>query len=452
MARIAEPPIKSSPGRRGSSNYLNILGSRLRGNDKTILNQSFPRPSWRRSTQRGQILLGIVIILGIVLSALFYRFVSPTSSAIQRDKITDEALAQAKDALIAFASGQKFSGTDERPGDLPCPDINDNGIADSNCDSVGLRIGRLPWKTLGLPDLRDGSGERLWYAVSDRFKTSTRRLPPTYPLNSDTQGEYTVTGLTPANNVIAIVFAPGSALSAQDRNSAVAALCPTTGTTITRNRCAANYLDDNNGSGTTTFTAAPPSDTFNDKLLLITSDVFFPAVEMRVAREVRKGLLSFYAYSGYNFFPYANDYGDSTYNCTNKKYSGRIPQSTSFASSECRKTGVDPDWNGYNWPLWFFGNNWHLVMFYAVSPKCADKSKPACTDLGALLTVNGAPAPNNDVQALVVTPGRGFTGQSRPCASVSDCLEGTENTNGDTTFEKPVRSPTNNDQLVIVAP
>jgi hypothetical protein len=28
------------------------------------------------------------------------------------------------------------------------------------------RLGRLPWKTLGLPDLRDGDGERLWYAVS----------------------------------------------------------------------------------------------------------------------------------------------------------------------------------------------------------------------------------------------------------------------------------------------
>src|SRR5690606_298057 len=32
------------------------------------------------------------------------------------------------------------------------------------------RLGRLPWKTLGLPDLRDGHGERLWYAVSTRHK------------------------------------------------------------------------------------------------------------------------------------------------------------------------------------------------------------------------------------------------------------------------------------------
>ena len=33
-----------------------------------------------------------------------------------------------------------------------------------------LGSGRLPWKTLAIPDLRDGAGERLWYAVSVRFK------------------------------------------------------------------------------------------------------------------------------------------------------------------------------------------------------------------------------------------------------------------------------------------
>ncbi|MFN7087125.1 MAG: hypothetical protein ACK4N4_10945 [Burkholderiales bacterium] len=404
------------------------------------------------STQRGQVLLGTVVLLGIVLGAVFYNLAGPTGSAIERDKITNAALAQAKDALIAFASGQPFNGPNERPGDLPCPDIDDNGIADSNCNSVGLRIGRLPWKTLGLPDLRDGSGERLWYAVSDRFKTSTRLLPPSYPLNSDTQGEYTVTGPVAANNVIAVVFAPGGALGSQDRNPAVNAPCPTTGTTIARSRCAANYLDGDNGNGTTSFATAPPSATFNDKLLLITSDTFFPAVEKRVANEARAGLLGFYAYSGYNFFPYANDYGDSAYQCTDKTYSGRIPQSTSFPSSKCRKNASDPDWNGYSWPLWFFGNNWHLVMFYAVSQKCTDKNKPACSDVGTFLTVNGLPPPNNNIQALVIASGRGFAGQTRPCANASDCLEGTENTNGDATFEKPVRSPTSNDQLVVVAP
>jgi hypothetical protein len=34
----------------------------------------------------------------------------------------------------------------------------------------GERLGRLPWKTLGVADLRDGYGERLWYAVSTKYK------------------------------------------------------------------------------------------------------------------------------------------------------------------------------------------------------------------------------------------------------------------------------------------
>ena len=49
-------------------------------------------------------------------------------------------------------------------------------------------IGRLPWKTFGLPDLRDGSGERLWYALSPNFRDN----PSVSPLNSDTRGSITV--------------------------------------------------------------------------------------------------------------------------------------------------------------------------------------------------------------------------------------------------------------------
>ncbi len=40
LDRIKEPLHKSSPRRRGSSNDLNGLDSRLRGNDKTRLMQS----------------------------------------------------------------------------------------------------------------------------------------------------------------------------------------------------------------------------------------------------------------------------------------------------------------------------------------------------------------------------------------------------------------------------
>jgi len=41
MDRIKEPLIKSSSRRRGPSNVLSILDSRLRGNDEILLDQSF---------------------------------------------------------------------------------------------------------------------------------------------------------------------------------------------------------------------------------------------------------------------------------------------------------------------------------------------------------------------------------------------------------------------------
>src|SRR5215470_15938884 len=148
--------------------------------------------------------------------------------ALQRDEATQAALKQAKEALIGYAALRPT-----RPGALPCPDLDDNGIAGgnhpdygnnselfpggihggTNCDTPGKRIGRLPWRTLGLPDLRDSSGERLWYAMSDNFRNIGT------PINSDTPGQLTVTGIAPASNVIAIIFAPGATLAGQDRSA-----------------------------------------------------------------------------------------------------------------------------------------------------------------------------------------------------------------------------------------
>lgn len=401
----------------------------------------------RRSTQRGQVLLGIVVILGIVFGALFYTFVSPANSAAEREKITNAALAQARDALIGYASAQKFTGSGERPGDLPCPDRNDNGSADDgNCNTIDKRIGRLPWKTLGIPDLRDGWGERLWYAISVNFKDNQR----IGVLNSDTPGEYKVTGVTSADNVLAIVFAAGPPLGLQIRSSATAA-CVTTGTTIARNLCADNYLDGDNANGDTSFTTALPTDTFNDKLMLITSDVLFPAVTMRVARETRTFLQAYFDNPLAGYYPFASDYSDSTFNCTPGLLKGRIPNliGGDLATSPCALL----NWSGtVSIPPWYTANNWHQLVFYAVAPACTAPGSN-CLNAGGFLTVNGTPAPNNDKRAIVIVTGRRLSGQSpRPCASVADCVEDPENINGNNVFVKPDLSPADNDRLVIVSP
>ena len=52
-------------------------------------------------------------------------------------------------------------------GELPCPDTDNDGFAEAACSTRTL--GRVPWRTLGIPEPRDTAGETLWYAVSLRF-------------------------------------------------------------------------------------------------------------------------------------------------------------------------------------------------------------------------------------------------------------------------------------------
>jgi len=129
----------------------------------------------RRTRHAGAALVLVALFLVAVLVSLAAIGRGALAGAAQRDRITERALAQAREALIAYAAERPIDGA-VGPGYLPCPDTDDDGWAEATCGSLSGhlgqadRLGRLPWKTLGLPDLRDGSGERLWYAVSTRHK------------------------------------------------------------------------------------------------------------------------------------------------------------------------------------------------------------------------------------------------------------------------------------------
>lgn len=122
----------------------------------------------------GAVLLALVATILVAASAGAAALTSAAASA-RRDQATERALAQAREALVAYAADRPID-RDVGPGYLPCPDLDNDGWAEGICGSLSghlgqaERIGRLPWRTLGLPDLRDGHGERLWYAVSTRFK------------------------------------------------------------------------------------------------------------------------------------------------------------------------------------------------------------------------------------------------------------------------------------------
>jgi type II secretory pathway pseudopilin PulG len=356
-----------------------------------------------------------MLLLGIIVTASLYSFVRHDNGMRKENAQTERALALAKDALIGYASARPTDKTD-RPGELPCPDMNNNGQSDDGqCDTVATQIGRFPWVTLRTEDLRDASGERLWYAVSNDFRDN----PPVIPLNSNTLGQLTVTGIAPANNVIAIIFAPGSVVAGQNRS-------------VANVNDIAQYLEGNNANGDTTFIASAPSNTFNDKLLAITPSMFFPAVEMKAARELRSTLNSYFTI--HRYFPPASAFDAS---CASPN------QGMILTNPAICKLGHST-WTPQPWLL---SNQWERLLFYAVAPACADPLALDCTGAGGFLGVNGA----SGVRALVIAPGKPYPGQARPCASISDCLE-PPNATSFPTFTHTTGSATSNDRVVIVAP
>lgn len=377
--------------------------------------------------QQGQVLLVLLVLLTIGAGAAFYTLVRPASSALERDKITAAALAQAKAALIGYAATHA-----SRPGTLPCPDITNDGQIDTPCNTAANRIGRLPWKTLGLPDLRDGAGERLWYAVSDVFKNSGI----TGIVNSDISGDFTVNGTT---GVIAVIFSPGAITGAQQRDTA-------------NINNVSNYLDGGNESGGTTFTT---SSSTNDKLLLITRENLFPTVEQRVIREIGRNLQLHYNNPGggsntnHRYYPYPAPFtGSTACDTTTPIYRGRIALSCSSPLS------------AVTLPPWFSSNRWNEVLVYSVAPKCApriisgsvDPASLDCNNTGGFLTVTGV---STSVEALLFSAGPGLGSQIRPaCPSAADCLEDSQNTEmpDNYTYIRPLKSPSNNDSLFIVGP
>jgi len=417
--------------------------------------------------QRGQAALIILLIVVIGISTLVFAVAGPAKQAIARDRATAAALAQAKDALIGYAASYPT-----RPGVLPCPDTDNDGSADSPCGALGVTaVGRLPWKTLGLTDLRDGHGECLWYAVSANFKNSGVSAPAT--LNSDSAGTLVVIDTTGSpvysgtDAALALVFAPGSALPGQDRASGAASVCG-------GNTTIANYLEggNQNGAATNTFVSGIANSAFNDGMLAITSDAVFNVVNIRVAKEAITALENYR--DTYSYYPFANAYGSaSPYNCSNGLNRGRFP----ITLPGCGQAA----W-GAALPAWFTSDNWNLVTHYALSKSCGQLGLPivlgtdlnaiaisACSSMGnlsavlglinVLLSFVGIPAltddpvtvsgVSNNVRALIVVTGRAQAAQAHPCVSADQCMEDAFNTDGDSVYAKPSRFPTSNDRMAL---
>jgi hypothetical protein len=287
-------------------------------------------------------LLSLAALISAFLIASALNFTSAGISNEREDR-SMSALRNAKAALIAYAASEQWQlykgEVTTQPGALPCPDIlhdgteNEEGDSDCVLPLTSSLIGRLPFKTLGINDLRDASGEQLWYALSANF----RKASGTTVINSDTQPcdtpacnpseiHLTVTGTAPASNVVAVLFAPGEAILGQTRSS---------NPTDPAHNNPANYLENfslNVDGIHFTFATAQRSDTFNDRVLVITQADLMAAVEpvvaARIERDVKPLLQDYFAKWGR--YPFARTFASppvaqSSYLGTSLQTTGLLP-------------------------------------------------------------------------------------------------------------------------------
>lgn len=278
------------------------------------------------SRQKGAALILMAVILALVFTAFVINSTTGVEYKAKRDLKTAKALDEAKQALLGWST------TQDNPGQLPCPEDTNligfatEGQAQSSCTLPA--IGRLPWRTLGLGDIRDGNNDKLWYVISSGFRTP--------PINTNTVAQLTVNGV--ANAAVAIIFSVGSPLSTQNRPIPTSSSPPDI----------SQYLDLTNNTGSASFVSSGAANSFNDRLVLITKTELFSIVTKRVLREVKgdssQGLVKFYADNG--TYPYAditNDGdADSLQNTGTPSYQGGL--NSLYFSSTKKSTLLSNGW------------------------------------------------------------------------------------------------------------
>lgn len=330
--------------------------------------------------QQGMALWLLLCLLLVLSSRGWLQSVWPMSAQQRAMQHTQAALAVAQQALLAYAlqtismASPICKSNCPRPGDLPCPDRDNDGDAESSCSTLGTRLGRLPWRTLGIGDVRDGSGERLWYAVSNAYKNNPRLLP----LNLETPGSWSLAtpeslpwDATTGTGAVAVVIAPMQPLQRQDgwvqRRDAASSVEPR------------HYLDQWASYDNATalefsprgFIIAPLQPGFNDVLLPISASRMHQAMQAQVLAELGRMLIC--SPAACSRYPIPAKLNDPSCLGHASLLVGQCPSATTAL-------GRLPWTTGSNWPTlaqvtlagdaqhhWFQQNGWREQVFYQLT-------------------------------------------------------------------------------------
>ena len=435
-----------------------------------------------------------IMVMGI--SAMLISSLGASRLKNARQKTTSGALAQAREALVSYAVTYGDTHTGQVHGYLPCPDIDGKDISGNPAEgstklSCGAKnvssMGRLPWKTLELPALHDGDGECLWYAIAGTYKHN----PKTDLMNWDSNGLFEIldaSGATIAQNVVAVVFTPGSALGGQSRSPDGAA--PVCGGNYTAGNYLENVAVSNIANAISQFHLGASAQ-MNDQMIFITRDDIFNAIRRRsdfadparnplrlMTRRAAECIADYgrrnnagmadrrLPWSGALFNPAEDYWTNGNYDDESGLLSGRLPFRVNASDSATSNIIVSPHYqlksDGSNcpgvpeWPAYYpWWANWKDHLFYAL----ADSFKPgsgsaAC---GVCLTVNGAGA----YAAVVAFSGKKLDSQTRAIGAdrlnFANYLEGRNftnhpNTPGDGDYQSGAETGSFNDVLYCINP
>ena len=324
----------------------------------TVLSLRPPAPGQQRGV--ALILLLTVLVLGVVwYTVAAMGKAAPTTA--EREAITAHALEQTKQALLSYVAQYAARSSTIEPGQMPCPEFlssigtGSQGQAGTSCSNASLTVGRLPWETLGVDEIRDGYGEPIWYVLSPGFRAA--------PINFGTPGQLTYGGNP--NAAVALLIAPGPALNTLSGPGTPPAGCSKVDQQVsTRNTASlnpANFLECGNDSGNNTIVGNSPWT--NDRVLAITQAEWARAIAGPVAdrlqRQVAPALASWDQTEqavrgkswgttyGLPYLPFASSFSDPTTNdyCGNAgaplEHEGLPPTASDAPPSTCLT-----DWTG----------------------------------------------------------------------------------------------------------
>jgi hypothetical protein len=314
--------------------------------------------------QRG---FALLILAALVVAGTAWFFVNTLAASANR-LATDRArngatLQEAKQALIAYVLQQAALSSEHNPGRFPCPeaagyfgDMTQEGVAAGTCSLP--KIGRLPWKTLGIEKLLDADGEPLWYIISPGWANDGAALS----INSDSVGMLGVDGKS--NSAIALIVAPGAPLSVQSSGTCNARTQSRRTTDNSGALIAPDYrdfLECDNASfpADNSFATLGPSGSFNDQVVAITISDVMPLLEgvitSRIAKDVIPQFSSIYSSASWGaststpIFPFAANFQDpasSTFKGVAGKSQGLLPlhatTCTTMTAGRCDDNPLSP--------------------------------------------------------------------------------------------------------------